>query len=169
MGPRFFSVTCLAGGGLTAGCVTEICRENLTACYHGRDLSVALEGSFDADARLLALDADVVSNIGAYSCYPTTCGVEPLMAMAELPGPYDVQEYACRARGVATNTCPMAPYRAVARPVITMALERLMDKAAAAFAIGPLEIRRRNLVRRLPYVSATGLTFDAASSVEAME
>jgi len=148
---------------------TEDRRENLTACYHGRDLSVALEGSFDADARLLALDADVVSNIGAYSCYPTTCGVEPLMAMAELPGPYDVQEYACRARGVATNTCPMAPYRGVARPVITMAMERLMDKAAAAFAIEPLEIRRRNLVRHFPYVSATGLTFDEASYVEAME
>src|SRR5260370_15507224 len=50
-----------------------------------------------------------------------------------------------------------------------MAMERLMDKAAAAFAIEPLEIRRRNLVRRFPYVSATGLTFDEASYVEAME
>jgi carbon-monoxide dehydrogenase large subunit len=91
------------------------------------------------------------------------------MAMAELPGPYDVQEYACRARGVATNTCPMAPYRGVARPVITLAMERLMDKAAAAFAIDPVEIRRRNLIRRFPYVSATGITFDEASYVETME
>src|SRR5260370_282888 len=63
----------------------------------------------------------------------------------------------------------MAPYRGVARPVITMAMERLMDKAAAAFAIEPLEIRRRNLIRHFPYVSATGLTFDEASYVEAME
>ena len=62
---------------------------------------------------------------------PTTCGVEPLMAMAELPGPYDVRAYACVSRGVVTNTCPMAPYRGVSRPVITFALERLMDKAAA--------------------------------------
>jgi aerobic carbon-monoxide dehydrogenase large subunit len=169
LGPEFVLVTWLARRLRTSVAWTEDRRENLIACYHSRDLSIALEGSFDADARLLALDADVVSNIGAYSCYPTTCGVEPLMAMAELPGPYDVQEYACRARGVATNTCPMAPYRGVARPVNTMAMERLMDKAAATFAIAPLEIRRRNLIRRFPYVSATGLTFDEASYVEAME
>ena len=54
------------------------------------------------------------------------------MAMAEMPGPYDVQHYECRSRGVMTNTCPMAPYRGVSRPVITFTLERLMDKAAAA-------------------------------------
>ncbi len=91
----------------------------------------ALEGAFDADARLVALDAKVIANIGAYSCFPTTCGVEPLMAMAEMPGPYDFRAYRCEARGVITNTCPMAPYRGVSRPVITFSLERLMDKAAA--------------------------------------
>ena len=79
------------------------------------------------------------------------------MAMAELPGPYDVRAYACVSRGVVTNTCPMAPYRGVSRPVITFALERLMDKAAASFGIDPIEIRRRNLIDRFPYTSATGL------------
>ncbi len=82
---------------------------------------------------MLALAAEVIANVGAYSCYPTTCAVEPLMAMAELPGPYDLRAYACLARGVLTNTCPMAPYRGVSRPVITLALERLMDAAAAQF------------------------------------
>ncbi len=169
LGPEFILVTWLARRLRTSVAWTEDRRENLTACYHSRDLAIALEGFFDANGRLLALGADIISNIGAYSCYPTTCGVEPLMAMAELPGPYDIQEYACRTRGVATNTCPMAPYRGVARPVITMAMERLMDKAAAAFGLDPVEIRRRNLIRRFPYVSATGLTFDEASYVETME
>jgi carbon-monoxide dehydrogenase large subunit len=169
LGPEFVLVTWLARKLRTSVAWTEDRRENLTACFHGRDIAITLEGLFDATARLLALEADVVSNIGAYSCYPTTCGVEPLMAMAELPGPYDVQEYACRARGVATNMCPMAPYRGVSRPVITLAMERLMDKAAAGFAIDPVEIRRRNLIRRFPYVSATGITFDEASYVETME
>ena len=41
----------------------------------------------------------------------------------------------------------MAPYRGVSRPVITFTIERLMDKAAAAFGIDPIDIRRRNLVR----------------------
>ncbi len=111
---------------------TEDRRENLIAGFHSRDQYITLEGAFDKDAKLIALKADVVANVGAYSCFPTTCGVEPLMAMAEMPGPYDVQHYECRARGVLTNTCTMAPYRGVSRPVITFTLERLMDKAAAA-------------------------------------
>ena len=49
-----------------------------------------------------------------------------MMALADLPAPYQVPEYRARARGVASNTCPMAPYRGVSRPVITAAIERLM-------------------------------------------
>src|SRR6185295_18804223 len=113
--------------------------------------------------------ADIVADVGAYSCYPTTCAVEPLMAMTELPGPYDVREYACVSRGVLTNTCPMAPYRGVSRPVITLAIERLMDKAAAVFGLDPIEIRRRNLVNSFPHTSVTGLVFDEASYIETME
>ncbi|HET8919229.1 MAG TPA: xanthine dehydrogenase family protein molybdopterin-binding subunit [Xanthobacteraceae bacterium] len=144
-------------------------RENLIAAFHSRDQRVELDGAFDADGKLIALSADVVANVGAYSCFPTTCGVEPLMAMAELPGPYDLRAYSCRARAIATHTCTMAPYRGVSRPVITFAIERLMDKAAAAFSISPLEIRKRNLVRSFPYTSATGLVFDEGSYVETLD
>jgi aerobic carbon-monoxide dehydrogenase large subunit len=144
-------------------------RENLIAAFHSRDQHVELEGAFDARGKLLALAADIIANTGAYSCFPTTCAVEPLMAMAELPGPYDVQEYSCRARGVATHTCTMAPYRGVSRPVITLAIERLMDKAAAAFDLTAVEIRRRNLIDRFPYTSATGLTFDEGSYLETLD
>ncbi|HEY5378373.1 MAG TPA: molybdopterin cofactor-binding domain-containing protein, partial [Pseudolabrys sp.] len=148
---------------------TEDRRENLIAGFHSRDQYLTLEGAFDKNAKLIALKADVVSNVGAYSCFPTTCGVEPLMAMAEMPGPYDFQHYECRARGVVTNTCTMAPYRGVSRPVITFTLERLMDKAAAAFAIDPIDIRRRNLIGNFPYTSAMGLVYDEASYKETLE
>ncbi|HSP49840.1 MAG TPA: xanthine dehydrogenase family protein molybdopterin-binding subunit [Pseudolabrys sp.] len=148
---------------------TEDRRENLIASFHSRDQYVTLQGAFDANAKLLALKADVVANVGAYSCYPTTCGVEPLMAMAEMPGPYDFRAYECRVCGVLTNTCTMAPYRGVSRPVITFTLERLMDKAATAFAIDPVDIRRRNLIDKFPYTSAMGLVYDEASYQQTLE
>jgi carbon-monoxide dehydrogenase large subunit len=148
---------------------TEDRRENLIAGFHSRDQYVQLEGAFDEKAKLIALSGDIVANIGAYSCFPTTCAVEPLMALAELPGPYDVRAYNCRSRGVLTHTCPMGPYRGVSRPVITFVLERLMDKAAAAFGIEPTEIRRRNLIDKFPYTSATGLLFDDGTYKETME
>jgi carbon-monoxide dehydrogenase large subunit len=144
-------------------------RENLMASFHARDMRVKLKAGFDADARLIALEGEMASNVGAYSGFPITCGVEALMGMAELPGPYDVQQYACVSRGVATNTCPMAPFRGVSRPVITFAMERLMDTAAARLGIDPIDIRRKNLIAKFPYKSATGLTFDEASYREVME
>jgi carbon-monoxide dehydrogenase large subunit len=148
---------------------TEDRRENLIASFHSRDQYITLEGAFDENARLVALRADVVANVGAYSCYPTTSGVEPLMAMAEMPGPYDVQQYQCLSRGVLTNTCTMAAYRGVSRPIITFTIERLMNKAATAFAIDPVDIRRRNLIDKFPYTSAMGLVYDEASYKETLE
>lgn len=144
-------------------------RENLMASFHARDMTVALQGGFDADARLVSLAGDVVANVGAYAPHPNTAAIEPLMSLAELPGPYAVSAYSCRARGVVTNTCCSAPYRGVARPAITLAIERLMDKAARAFGLEPWEIRRRNLIDAFPFVTAAGLTYDAGTYRETME
>ncbi|MGE0629197.1 MAG: xanthine dehydrogenase family protein molybdopterin-binding subunit [Hyphomicrobiaceae bacterium] len=144
-------------------------RENLTSSFHARDMRIKLKGAFDASAKLVAVEGEMASNVGAYSGFPITCGVEALMGMAELPGPYDVQQYGCVSRGVATNTCTMAPYRGVSRPVITFAMERLMDTAARRLAVDPVDIRRRNLIDSFPYTSATGLVFDPGTYREVME
>ena len=143
--------------------------ENLTASFHSRDQRLALRSAFAADGRLLAIDADILCNIGAYGNVPITAAVEPLMAMTELPGPYDLRAYKVRARGITTNTCPMAPYRGVSRPVITTAMERLMDTAAERLGLDPLEVRRRNLISSFPHHSVTGMVQDAGSYREAME
>jgi carbon-monoxide dehydrogenase large subunit len=143
--------------------------ENLIASAHSRDQRLKLRGAFDAAGKLLGLEADALCNIGAYSIYPITCGVEPLMAMTELPGPYAVGAYRARGRAVTTNTCPMAPYRGVSRPVITAAIERLMDCAATRLGLDPLEIRRRNLIAAFPHNSPTGLVHDGGTYREAME
>ncbi len=144
-------------------------RENLMASFHSRDIEIEVTGAFDSDGKFLALTGDITANTGAYAPYPNTAAVEPLMSFTELPGPYDVKEYSCATRGVITNTCVSAPYRGVARPAITLAMERLMDKAAAAIGLEPAEIRRRNLVRNFPHTTPTGLVYDDASYAETME
>jgi aerobic carbon-monoxide dehydrogenase large subunit len=167
--PEYLVVVWLARRFRTAVAWIEDRRENLLAAAHARDQRLLVRGGFDAAGRLLALQGDIRCNVGAYSCHPVTCGVEPLMALAELPGPYDVQHYAVRARGVATNTCMMAPYRGVSRPVITLAMERLMDCAAGQLGIDSVELRRRNLIRSFPYRSAAGLLFDEGSYLQSLE
>ena len=63
----------------------------------------------------------------------------------------------------------MAPYRGVSRPVITAAMERLMDCAAARLGLDTLEMRRRNLIAEFPYTSVTGVVHDIGSYRDAME
>lgn len=144
-------------------------RENLMASFHARDIAIEIEGGFDEQGRFLALRGDITANVGAYAPYPNTAAVEPLMSFTELPGPYDIREYSCAARGIITNTCCSAPYRGVARPAITLAMERLLDKAAAILGMEPAEIRRRNLVRHFPHTTPTGLVYDNAAYLETME
>ena len=52
---------------------------------------------------------------GAYSVYPTSSALEAAQVASLLPGPYDFSVYRCRSAAVATNKCPILPYRGVAR------------------------------------------------------
>ena len=146
----------------------ETREENFMAAWHSREQVYDVTGAFTENGSLVALGADIVADVGAYSCYPVTYGVEPLMAFAELPGPYKIKEYSVRSRAVLSNKCPIAPYRGVSRPVQTLALERLMDVAATELNIDRLELRRRNLVDTYPHCSPSGLVLDSSSHLEAL-
>jgi carbon-monoxide dehydrogenase large subunit len=148
---------------------TEDRQENLTAAFHGHEQRYEASAAFDEEGKLLALKADIACDVGAYSCYPFTCGVEPLMAATEMPGPYRLKRYRSRARAVATNKSPMAPYRGVSRPQFTFVMERLMQKAAKRVGIDAAEIRRRNLITEFPYESPTGVVYDPGSYVECLD
>lgn len=147
----------------------ETREENLRAAWHSREQAYTVTGAFDPDGKLVALRADITADVGAYSCYPVTFGVEPLMALAELPGPYAMAHYDVRARAVLTNKCPIAPYRGVSRPVQTLAVERLMDVAAKRLGTDPVDIRQLNLVKDFPHTTPAGLVLDAGSYAEALE
>src|SRR2546430_13565264 len=93
------------------------------------------------------------------------------MAAGELPGVYKVPAYRARGRAIATNKAPTAPYRGVSRPQIVLVMERLMEKAAAALNLDPLEVRRRNLIGKdeFPYTSVNGITYDEGSYRESLD
>ena len=148
---------------------TEDRQENITAAFHGHEQRYEASAAFDEEGRLLALRADIACDVGAYSCYPFTCGVEPLMAATEMPGPYRLRRYWSRARAVTTNKAPTAPYRGVSRPQFTFVMERLMQKAAGRVGVDAAEIRRRNLITEFPYESPTGVVYDPGSYVECLE
>jgi carbon-monoxide dehydrogenase large subunit len=146
-------------------------QENLTASVHGHEQRYDVRAAFDRTGTILGLAAEIRCDVGAYSVYPFTCGVEPLMAATELPGAYKVPAYRARACGVATNKAPTAPYRGVSRPQIVLVMERLMEKAAAELGLDPLEVRRRNLISpgEFPYTGVNGITYDEGSYRESLD
>jgi carbon-monoxide dehydrogenase large subunit len=132
---------------------------------------VDAEMGFDEMGVAIAMQADVIGDVGAYSIYPWTCALEPVQVVSFLPGPYKIRSYRGRVRGVATSKPPTGPYRGVGRPISTFVTERLMDKAAAALGIDPFEIRRRNLVQpgEFPFRIASGIIWDKTGFIECLD
>ena len=121
--------------------------EDLASTSHGFDEIVDAELALDKDGRILALAAEVIGDIGAYSIFPWTAALEPVQVVSFMPGPYRVPTYQGHARAVATCKAPTGPYRGVGRPISTFVMERLIDMAARHLAIDPMELRLRNLIR----------------------
>ena len=76
-------------------------REHFLACAHARDHHYTIRVGFDADGRLRSLDARALCNTGAYSVFPWTAGIEPLMVGGLLTGPYKLEHYRCQVSAVA--------------------------------------------------------------------
>ncbi|WP_413099344.1 xanthine dehydrogenase family protein molybdopterin-binding subunit [Streptomyces sp. Inha503] len=144
-------------------------KDALSASFLAREQHYTARAAFDADGRILGLDADVVCDMGAYSCYPFTAGIEPLMASAEMPGVYKVPAYRVRGRAITTNKAPTAPYRGVSRPSYVMAMERLMERAARELRLDPVDIRRRNVITEFPYTGVNNITYDPGSYLESLD
>ena len=139
--------------------------EHLLSATHAREHRYVLRAGFAADGELLAVKADAWCNAGAYSVYPWTAGIEPLMAGGLLTGPYKLAHYECTVRGVTTNTSPSGPYRGVARPSTVFAMEALMDSGARALGVDPIALRRRNLIlpADIPYKMPSRLVDDSGA------
>ena len=144
--------------------------EDLTASSQAFDEIVDAELALDGEGRILALRADVVGDVGAYSIYPWTAALEPVQVVSFLPGPYRVPHYRGRVQAVATSKPPTGPYRGVGRPTSTFVMERLIDMAAAKTGIDAKEIRLRNLVGadELPYKVASGIVWDKSGFHECL-
>ena len=127
-----------------------------------RDTVIEAALALDETGRFLALDIDVLANMGAYL---TSHGA--FIATANfvrcLPCMYDIPQIGLRFRLVFTNTVPTGPYRGAGRPEANYCLERLVEAAARKSGIDRLELRRRNLIapERMPYKTPVGTTYDS--------
>ncbi|HEX5231076.1 MAG TPA: xanthine dehydrogenase family protein molybdopterin-binding subunit [Bradyrhizobium sp.] len=127
----------------------------------GRDNVTRARMALAEDGRFLAMDVDLMGDMGAY--LSTFGPYIPHGGAGMLPGLYDIQTFHCRVRTVFTNTVPVDAYRGAGRPEAAYVVERLVDAAARKLGMTPDAIRRKNFIapRAMPYKTATGKVYDS--------
>jgi CO/xanthine dehydrogenase Mo-binding subunit len=101
--------------------------------------------AIDGEGRLIGMDIDFVIDGGAY------CTLSPVVlsrGTIHAAGPYYCPNVHVRGRAVATNAPPHGAFRGFGAPQSLFALERHMDRVAAAAGLSPEEFRRRNFIAR---------------------
>ncbi|MBS7538947.1 xanthine dehydrogenase family protein molybdopterin-binding subunit [Ancylobacter lacus] len=145
-------------------------REHLIAAANCREHHYEMTAWADAEGRILGLDALAHVDAGAYSVYPFSACLEGAQVVSNLPGPYDIPAYRCRALSVCSNKPPIVPYRGVARTGVCTAIEFMVEAVAREAGLDPVEVRLRNLVgpERMPFRSITGKDFDMGDYPESL-
>lgn len=145
-------------------------REHLTAGANCREHHYDITVYADRDGTLRGVDCVAHVDSGAYSSYPFSACLEAAQVASILPGPYDFPSYRCRTYSMATNKCPILPYRGVARTGVCYAIELMMDAIARECGMEPHEVRLKNLVRpeQMPFDNITKKHFDSGDYPEAL-
>jgi len=130
-------------------------REHFTAINHSRQQEWTVTVGVDAEGRLLAFDATLANDMGAYL---RTHGIwVAVLTDSYLAGPYRIPSYRCRVSCVMTNKTPTGTVRSPGFFEGTFVRERALDLVAARLGLDPAVVRRRNLARPhdAPYTVAT--------------
>jgi CO/xanthine dehydrogenase Mo-binding subunit len=135
--------------------------ESFVSDIHARENFVKARIAVSKSGEIAAFDVDVLSGAGAYSQYPRTSVLEGTQVLNITGGPYKHKNYRGRVNVVFLNKPPSSQYRAVGHPIGNTVGEHLVDRAAAALGIDPMEMRRLNIMPDddYPVTGASGIKF----------
>ena len=138
--------------------------ENLTSTGFARDYHMDVELGSDKEGRLTAMRVATTADHGAFDAAadPTKY---PAGLFGIVTGSYQVPVAHAEVDAYFTNKAPGGiAYRCSFRVTeASYAIERAMDILADEVGVDPVELRRRNFVRKeqFPYKSALGFTYDS--------
>ena len=136
--------------------------EGAEATIQGRGQIQHIELAADANGKVTAVRVRLLADMGAY-LQLVTPGI-PLLGAFLYAGVYDIPvayDFSCTS--VFTTMTPTDAYRGAGRPEATYAIERAMDALASKMGVDPVELRRRNFIRKeqFPYTAFSGLVYDS--------
>ncbi|HEY8862727.1 MAG TPA: molybdopterin cofactor-binding domain-containing protein [Candidatus Dormibacteraeota bacterium] len=147
---------------------TETRTEAMQNAYAGRGQIFDVEVAAKKDGTLLGMRLTQLLDAGAYMALFSafqTC------ACLVAGGAYHWNAISSRSQAVLTNKIPTDPYRGAGRPEATHVAERMMDLLALELGMDPVELRRKNFIRKeeFPYTQNFGLSIDSGDYERAMD
>ena len=142
--------------------------EEFVAGAQGRDVAAKAKLALDATGRILALDVEMVANLGGYLS-GSGPGASAVAASTAHGGVYDVPAIHVDVRGVFTNTVPVDAYRGAGKPEANYIIERAIEAAARQLGRDPAELRRQNLIAAFPHRTAMGMAIDSGGFVDNLD
>jgi carbon-monoxide dehydrogenase large subunit len=135
--------------------------EEFVSMQNGRDMRIGVDLAVQRDGTFRGLRVRNVANLGAY--LQAAAVGPPGRPMSQSPGCYQIANVGVRIAAVVTNTNAVGPYRGAGRPESVMLIERVVDAAARALNIDPVEIRRKNFLQpdAFPHTNALGAVYDS--------
>ncbi|MBI1962481.1 MAG: xanthine dehydrogenase family protein molybdopterin-binding subunit [Candidatus Rokubacteria bacterium] len=118
--------------------------EEFIACPTREPCTIRLRTAADRDGRLVAREAHVTIDNGAYTSWGSTT---PYVMLSTVAGLYRVPNVRFDTTIVYTNNPYSGSMRGYGNPESTFAVESQMDDLADALGIDRLELRRRNVVK----------------------
>ena len=138
---------------------------------HARENRVWGRIAVSRNGEIKSIEIDVRSAAGAYSQFPRTSVFEANQILNITGGPYKHKNYRATTEVVYLNKVPTSQYRAVGHPIGNSVGEALVDRAAEACGIDPLEMRRLNVMEddQYPRISAAGIKVQDMSHQRCLE
>mgnify|MGYP000920183417 CR=1 FL=1 len=129
-------------------------RENFLATTSERDQVHHCEMALKKDGTILGFKDVFYHNTGAYDPYGMTV---PLNTQTHTVSNYRVPNFYTEIRMVFTNEMVVTPVRGAGRSEGVFAMERMMDAAAKALKMDPVDIRLKNLLKKDEFPLNTGI------------
>lgn len=145
--------------------------ESFLQDMHAREQRVEAKLGVDAEGGIVAMETEAVLGLGAFLSHRRNSVMEGMMTVTLSGAPYNFDAYRGRLRAAYQNKTPLGVYRAVGQPIACAVTEQLLDDAAAATGVDPVEIRRRNYLTDAdtPRVTPGGIHIEGLSLTECLD
>jgi CO/xanthine dehydrogenase Mo-binding subunit len=145
--------------------------EDIEATTKRHPAVIKLKAALDETDRVIAMDAEIRMNAGAYA---GLSNVVLQRAMFNIAGVYHLPNLAVKGWALATNTVPTGAFRGFGAPQAIFAIEAHLDRIAAELGRDPLDYKMAHMARQGD-ATATGGTYrqeiklpELIAAVEAM-